>query len=176
MSLMLIRLATLALIVLAFAAGLFKLRHLPVVAPFQFSPPLASAQLAPHFETHFASSKLFTQVHAASVVELRDGRIRSYWFSGSREGAHDVQIHSAIFDRQTSRWSDEQVVVTREQTQQALHRYISKLGNPVAVRAADGSLRLFYVTVSLGGWAGSSITAMTSTDDYVTLYQYQYAH
>jgi predicted neuraminidase len=44
-------------------------------------------------------------------------------------------------------------------------RYISKLGNPVAGRAADGTLWLYYVTVSMGGWAGSSITAMTSVDE-----------
>jgi predicted neuraminidase len=32
-------------------------------------------------------------------------------------------------------------------------------------RAADGSLRMFYVTVSMGGWAGSSITMTTSHDE-----------
>ncbi|MGC2048649.1 MAG: sialidase family protein, partial [Gallionella sp.] len=50
-------------------------------------------------------------------------------------------------------------------TQRSLLRYVKKLGNPVAHRATDGTLWLFYVTVSLGGWAGSSITAITSTDD-----------
>jgi predicted neuraminidase len=50
-------------------------------------------------------------------------------------------------------------------TQRALLRYVKKLGNPVAQRASDGSLHLYYVTVSLGGWAGSSITTMSSTDD-----------
>ena len=49
-----------------------------------------------------------------------------------------------------------------------MHRYVAKLGNPVAGRAADGTLRLFYVTVSLGGWAGSSITTMTSNDEGAT--------
>ena len=46
-----------------------------------------------------------------------------------------------------------------------LLRYVKKLGNPVAQRAPDGKLWLYYVTVSLGGWAGSSITAITSKDD-----------
>jgi predicted neuraminidase len=45
---------------------------------------------------------------------------------------------------------------------------VAKLGNPVVVRAADGSLRMFYVTVSVGGWAGSSITTMTSHDEGAT--------
>jgi len=35
----------------------------------------------------------------------------------------------------------------------------------VAVRAADGQIRLLYVTVSVGGWGGSSVTMTTSTDD-----------
>ena len=42
---------------------------------------------------------------------------------------------------------------------------MKKLGNPVASRTVDGSLSLFYVTVSLGGWAGSSLTTITSRDD-----------
>lgn len=57
------------------------------------------------------------------------------------------------------------MIASRETTQAALWRYVKKLGNPVAGRAADGSLRLFYVTVSVGGWAGSSITVLTSRDD-----------
>jgi|WetSurMetagenome_2_1015567.scaffolds.fasta_scaffold00349_21 predicted neuraminidase len=93
------------------------------------------------------------------------GRIRAFWFSGSREGASDVTVDTAVFDPAKSEWSAEQVVASRAGTQRSLHRYISKLGNPVAARAADGTLRLFYVTVSLGGWAGSSITMMTSSDD-----------
>ena len=93
------------------------------------------------------------------------GRIRAFWFSGSREGASDVTINSAVFDPARNEWSAEQVVASRESTQRALHRYVAKLGNPVAARAADGSLRLFYVTVSLGGWAGSSITMMSSNDE-----------
>jgi predicted neuraminidase len=45
---------------------------------------------------------------------------------------------------------------------------VKKLGNPVPARATDGSLWLYYVTVSLGGWAGSSITAITSHDEGAT--------
>ena len=117
------------------------------------------------FNTHFASSRLHVQVHASSLIELKDGRIRAFWFSGSREGASDVTINSAVFDPARSEWGAEQVVASRSSTQRALHRYVSKLGNPVAARTSDGALRLFYVTVSLGGWAGSSITTMVSNDE-----------
>jgi predicted neuraminidase len=49
-----------------------------------------------------------------------------------------------------------------------LSRYIAKLGNPVPARLPDGRLQLFFVTVSIGGWAGSSISAITSNDEGLT--------
>jgi len=76
-----------------------------------------------------------------------------------------VTIETAVFDPRIGRWSPERMVASRASTQRALFRYVKKLGNPVAARAADGSLALFYVTVSLGGWGGSSITTITSHDE-----------
>ena len=76
-----------------------------------------------------------------------------------------MTIQTAVFDPRAGRWSRADGGTSRETTQRALFRYVKKLGNPVAGRASDGSLWLFYVTVSLGGWAGSSITAITSRDD-----------
>jgi predicted neuraminidase len=49
--------------------------------------------------------------------------------------------------------------------QRGLWRYIKKIGNPVIARAPDGSLHLWMVNVSLGGWAGSAITWVRSDDD-----------
>lgn len=154
-----------AVILVAFASAFYQAYSRPVAAAFKTPAPASAAQEAARFESHFASSKLFVQVHAASSIELNDGRIRAFWFSGSHEGAQDVAIHSAVFDPIKSQWGSEAVAMTRERTQHALHRYVAKLGNPVVARAADGSLRMFYVTVSMGGWAGSSITTMTSHDE-----------
>ncbi|OIR08856.1 hypothetical protein GALL_88500 [mine drainage metagenome] len=186
------RAITLAIVALAFGGGMYKAWQqpdpsfgfrLPVIDPPAVHPVAEKKSpvrkkgrrrfrrddqpsvTAGRFESHFASSRLHVQTHASSLVELKDGRMRAFWFSGSREGASDVTIDSAVFDPVKGEWGAEQVVATRSGTQRALHRYVSKLGNPVAVRAADGSLRLFYVTVSLGGWAGSSITMMTSNDE-----------
>jgi predicted neuraminidase len=133
----------------------------------QYRERLAEKQRAARgrYASHLASSRLHAQTHASSLVELRDGRMRAFWFSGSREGASDVTINSAVFDPAQGAWSAEQVIASRASTQRALHRYVAKLGNPVVGRAADGTLYLFYVTVSVGGWAGSSITAMTSNDE-----------
>lgn len=154
-------------ILVAFGLGYFKAFQCPAGANFDFrSGTVANSSV--RFQSRFASSMQNIQTHAASLIELKDGRIRAFWFAGSREGAADVEIRSAVFDPVQGLWGAEQTVASREGTQQSLRRYISKLGNPVAGRAADGTLWLYYVTVSLGGWAGSSITAMASADEGVT--------
>ncbi|HEY5994487.1 MAG TPA: sialidase family protein [Gallionellaceae bacterium] len=159
------RLALGLLVMLAFGAGFFKAAQRPQPAAFREPPAPATSHAPALLQSRFASSRQGAQTHAATLVELKDGRLRAFWFSGSREGAPDVEIHSAVFDPASGQWGAEQSVIDRVRTQRALQRYIAKLGNPVAGRAADGSLWLYYVTVSLGGWAGSSITAMRSSDE-----------
>ena len=107
-------------------------------------------------------------VHAASLIPLKDGGIRAFWFAGSREGAKDVVINSAVYDSQAARWSAPTVVMDRITAEKGLSRYIAKLGNPVPARMADGRMQLFFVTVSIGGWAGSSISTMISEDEGLT--------
>ncbi len=157
--------ALLALIVAAFTIGFYKAQKASPVAAFRIQTEIATAPSAARLQSHFASSKLHTQTHAASLIELQDGRLRAFWFSGSREGAKDVEIHDAVFDPAQGKWSTERSVISRGATQNGLLRYVSKLGNPVPARGADGRLWLYYVTVSLGGWAGSSITALHSSDE-----------
>lgn len=127
-----------------------------------------SAPASLDFAADFVSSEPGQAVHAASLVELRDGSLRAVWFSGSREGARDVAIKSAVLDASTQRWRDETTLYDRQRIQQGLWRYVKKIGNPVIARAPDGSLMLWMVTVSLGGWAGSSITWARSEDEGVT--------
>jgi len=107
-------------------------------------------------------------VHAASLIALKDGAIRAFWFAGSREGAPDVVINSAVYDPQSANWSAPTIVIDRLSAQSGLSRYIAKLGNPVPSRMADGRMQLFFVTVSIGGWAGSSISTMISDDEGLT--------
>ncbi|MBU3613123.1 exo-alpha-sialidase [Polynucleobacter sp. MG-27-Goln-C1] len=107
-------------------------------------------------------------VHAASLIALKDGGVRAFWFAGSREGAPDVVINTAVFDPQASRWSAATVVMDRVSAEKGLSRYIAKLGNPVPARMADGRMQLFFVTVSIGGWAGSSISSVISDDEGLT--------
>lgn len=55
-------------------------------------------------------------------------------------------------------------MVTREQTQKDLNRYIKKLGNSVVTIDDSKRFWLFYVSVSVGGWTGSSINVKWSDD------------
>jgi predicted neuraminidase len=107
-------------------------------------------------------------VHAASLIALNDGAVRAFWFAGSREGAADVSIYSSVYDAKSANWSAPTVVIDRISAEKGLSRYIAKLGNPVPARLPDGRLQLFFVTVSIGGWAGSSISAITSDDEGLT--------
>lgn len=159
------RTLVLLIIAIGFSAGFVKRADRPHAARFQPRSIGKPGGGEPRFQTRFVSSGETPQTHAASLVELSDGRFRAFWFAGRREGAKDVEIHTAVFEPGRGGWHRKSPAATRARTQKSLLRYIRKLGNPVAGRAADGRLWLFYVTVSVGGWGGSSITMTTSTDD-----------
>src|SRR5229473_6833475 len=91
-------------------------RAIPVAAPFY------RAQLLPN-----AAAR---SVHSATAAEISGGRLRAFWYGGSREGASDVAIYTSVFSPQQKAWSPERVLVTRESAQRHLQRYVRKLGNP----------------------------------------------
>lgn len=107
-------------------------------------------------------------VHAATITRLHDGRMLAAWFGGTREGAGDVRIFMSSFAPETREWAAPIVIATREQTTSELNRYIAKLGNPILFADSRKRVWLFYVTVSVGGWSGSSITQRYSDDDGAT--------
>ncbi len=114
---------------------------------------------------HIVSRRNTTDmVHSASITELPDGRLFATWFGGSREGARDVAIYGAYFSPEAQEWSTATALITPESTQKALGRYIKKLGNPVVMRLANDRLALFYVSVSIGGWATSQLNMALSDD------------
>ena len=135
----------------------------PLPAGQPYSSPAARGQ--PHVVSRLNSTAM---VHSASVAELDDGRLLATWFGGSREGAKDVAIYGAYFDAASQEWSASAPLITRESTQEALGRYIKKLGNPVVTRLDNGRLALFYVSVSVGGWASSQVNMALSDDNGVT--------
>lgn len=137
-----------------------------VAADFPVQQLLPDGQV--HFNAQFVSSSPGKAVHAASLVELKNSDLRAVWFSGSREGAGDVSIQTAVMEATSQQWGKESTLFERQKVEQGLWRYVKKLGNPVIARAPDGSLSLWMVNVSLGGWAGSAITWSRSTDEGIT--------
>ncbi|MCG8394970.1 MAG: exo-alpha-sialidase [Pseudomonadales bacterium] len=150
----------------ALVAGYFAASpaHIWQPAPSMQVEPAEDIPEQSRWQSRFASDADTRLVHAASMVELPDGSLRAFWFAGSREGAADVAIHSAVFDPASGRWSDETPVVTRKQISDAWGRHIRKLGNAVPVLDSDGRMRLFVVAVSFGGWAASRLVVLESFD------------
>ena len=165
-----VRTTWLAVAIVVFGVAFHRAASLPPVSPFQVveSRTSASPSAAPLYDVGFASSGAAPSVHSATAIEIAGGDLRAFWYGGSREGAGDVAIYSAVLDAETANWGPERLVATREQTQQDLGRYVKKLGNPVVTRDGAGRLWLFYVSVSFGGWSGSALNARSSDDDGTT--------
>lgn len=153
--------------VIVFAFALVRALDRP--APPRFSIPRAPDRASPStpfvIEKATVSSGATREVHSATAVETRAGQVRAFWYGGSREGASDVAIYSALFDPAVGHWSDEEVVTTREATEDEVDRPVRKLGNPMVMADGEGRLLLFYVSVSVGGWSGSAVNLKVSEDD-----------
>ena len=119
----------------------------------------------PLYVEHHLDAGGVASVHAATLVPLPGGGLRAWWYGGTREGHRDVALWGARFDADRRVWGPAAVVLTRQMLAAQLARPIKKLGTPVAVRVADGTIQLFFVSVSVGGWATSAVNVMTSTDD-----------
>jgi predicted neuraminidase len=130
----------------------------------RFEPPAqpAPASEAPRFHERFASNSETREVHSATAY-ADGGTMTAFWYGGTREGARDVAIYQARLVGDT--WGKPKPVVQRKQMKSELNRHVRKIGNPIVYRHPDGRLWLFFVTVSVGGWAGSSISLAESTDN-----------
>ncbi len=179
------RIASLCILALAGVAGYIqidsRLPWAPFVMPAALESELQVAEPAPAAagkktltttqvsipepRAQFIPETAAPSVHAGSAILLNDGNLRAFWFAGSREGATDVVIQTAVFDTKTGSWASPEVVIDRVTAEKGLSRYIKKLGNPLPVRSSQGKLQLYFVTVSVGGWAGSSISWMESGDE-----------
>lgn len=100
--------------------------------------------------------------HSANIVGLPNGERLAFWFAGTREGAGDVKVYRTRYA--DGKWTAALPVASPWQTTRDEMRFVRKVGNPVAVLDQAGRLHLFYVSVSLGGWATSQLNQMTSSD------------
>ena len=180
------RIAALCFLLLAAVLGFLHIDSRPVWVPFVVSAFPQAEEATDEYVTTTTKTKTSSKiafptsqanwlpdtgapsVHAASLIALKNGAVRAFWFAGSREGAADVSIYSSVYDSHSAKWSAPTVVMDRISAEKGLSRYIAKLGNPVPSRLPDGRLQLFFVTVSIGGWAGSSISAIISDDEGLT--------
>jgi hypothetical protein len=182
------RIASLCILALAGVAGYIQIDSRLPWAPFAIPavleselPVAESAPVAvgkktpatapvsiPEPRAQFIPETAAPSVHAGAAILLNDGNLRAFWFAGSREGAKDVVIQTAVFDTQAAAWGKPEVVIDRLAAEKGLARYIKKLGNPLPVRSSQGKLQLYFVTVSVGGWAGSSISWMESSDEGIS--------
>jgi predicted neuraminidase len=119
----------------------------------------------PLYKESFASHQSTKEVHSATAIELANNNIMAFWYGGAREGHKDVAIYKNTWNAQSQQWGQETKLISRSFTSQSTTRYIRKLGNPVVTRMADKSIWLFYVSVSIGGWAGSAINLIQSKDE-----------
>lgn len=136
----------------------------PMTPPhFASAPPV---QALPQHKIGFVERHVLpnpaASAHSVSLATLGPGSIGAAWFAGSKEGAEDVAIYFATFDGRA--WSEPRAIVTRPQLQQQTQRLIRKLGNPVLWSDGQGTLHLWFVSVSYGGWAGSAINHSISHD------------
>ncbi len=120
---------------------------------------------APFFSEHWISHGETTEAHSANIV-INQGKPVVVWYGGTEEGHKDVAIFLSTFEDDV--WSEPRVVTNRAMAEAGLNRYIRKIGNPALHSWPDGSLGLFFVTVSFGGWGAANISYMESPDLGVT--------
>lgn len=146
------------------ATSLLRVFDQQPAAGLRPAPVTPAANGAPSFARGFVPNPDLRELHSASLVDLDADHARIFWISGN-EGSSDAVVATAVFDRDRATWGPVGVAATPQQTARDVWRSVRKVGNAVAGRAPDGSLRLYYVSVSIGGWAGSTINQRTSNDD-----------
>ncbi len=102
--------------------------------------------------------------HSVSAAALPSGDLVAFWFGGSREGAKDVRIFQSYFQQAEQAWTTPRAVLDVPTLAAAVGRYIGKLGNPLVFIDQQQRMWLYVVSVSYGGWAGSSLNVMFSDD------------
>jgi predicted neuraminidase len=140
---------------------IFALPHYGLTR-FEVSEIPSSSSSEPYFEESFVSEGVSQKAHAATILLSDNGPI-AFWYAGSKEGAADVQIFQAAFNG--VEWGEATPVTSPVKVQEKLFRFIRKVGNPAGFRLKDGRIWLFFVTVSVGGWAGSSLNLIESADN-----------
>ena len=95
--------------------------------------------------------------HAANLLQLKNGDILCFWFSGTQEGQSGVAIVVSRLAKNSRQWT-----VPKTVDRHAGESY----QNPVGFQAPDGTVWLFHTTQEAGaGQAHSSVLVVKSHDN-----------
>ena len=135
-----------------------------------YLPSISDESHSPFITEEFITPGLNSgAVHASSICQLSDGTLGAAWYAGSREGGKDVAIYFAVRGPgEHVPWSKSRAIVNRKSASKELRRFIRKLGNPLLFADSKDRFWLLYVTVTIGGWSGSSLNLKISDDGGMT--------
>ena len=136
--------------------------HTPDIPSFKISSdPIQSFSIYnPDLKVPMPPVKM---VHSSTMAALKDPHeILLAYFGGSREGAKDCNIYANLI--QQAHYSDAFILLDRQRLMRDSKEYIKKIGNPVLFYF-NGTIHLFVVGASLGGWATSKIYHYTLTQN-----------
>ncbi len=129
-------------------------------------PATSPEGAVPEFRREWLTPPAHTvSAHGSAVCTLPGGDLLAVWYGGSREGGKDVAVFTARFDREGGGWSEPQRVVDRATAADELDRVVKKVGNAVVFPDRNGRVWMVYVTVTVGGWSGSTLNVKVSEDD-----------
>ncbi|MEO7412245.1 MAG: sialidase family protein [Opitutaceae bacterium] len=163
-------LAVVALLTAVAVAGLGKSRDSAAPTGITTLARVASgfnvADAVPVFSHSWVTPPGHTvSAHSSAICALPSGDLLAVWYGGSREGAQDVALFTARLPAGKTEWTAPMTVVDRAMAEHELDRVIKKVGNAVIFPNGAGSLWMVYVSVSVGGWSGSSLNVKTSHDE-----------
>ncbi|MDH4189564.1 MAG: exo-alpha-sialidase [Betaproteobacteria bacterium] len=161
------RAALLVTATMVFALAFARLATRAPAPGFLAAPPATNpvrSGEAPDYRIYPVSHGRTPFAHSVAAVDLPGHGPLAFWYAGTREGASDSVIYASAFDAASNSWGAERIVVGREALERAVQRSIRKIGNPTVLRDEEGRLWLFFVSASVGGWAGSAINLTRSGD------------
>ena len=148
----------------------FKSSHRKPISLITDTPSVSTKNPSPFFAEEFIGfAPEGGIVHVGSMCELSDGRVAASWYSGSRVGAKDVAIYLTVSDlSKGTPWDKPRMIVNREIASKELNRYVKKVGNSIIFTDSEERLWLIYTTITIGGWACSSLNVKVSIDRGIT--------
>ncbi len=128
------------------------------------TPTLDSNPMEGRLESGTLPDMPTPMVHAVSAVAL-DNDLLAFWYGGGQEATHDVCLYSSRYTESSRSWGEPKILICPAAVSRGTGRYVHILGNPAPILTREGTLALFFVSVSAGGWSASAVNVMFSYDE-----------